>query len=73
MIVIDLMGLVNMVLENPCEALCGGRHNIYRLYYEKMLQNLSQHSDLIFFLGKSDGTIQVRSLNHLFDFRWTGS
>ncbi|KAG5684499.1 hypothetical protein PVAND_013729 [Polypedilum vanderplanki] len=59
-IVVDLMGLVSLVLENPIFSLCGGRHNIYMVYYDNLMHNLSLYCELVFFL---DGPVQMQKFD----------
>lgn len=43
------MGLVNTLLGDQADMLCGGRHNVYREMIENMLTRMDEVADLVFF------------------------
>lgn len=53
------MGLVNVLLDDKFEMLCGGRHQIYRQIFEDFLGRLSAVADLVFF---EDGPLPLEKL-----------
>lgn len=54
------MGVVNVLIDDKADMLCGGRHQIYREIFEDFLERLSTVADLVFF---EDGPLPLEKLD----------
>lgn len=48
-LVIDMMGMINLVSRDEIWTLCGGRHQLYQKMLEDLMETLSTFAELVFF------------------------